>query len=242
VSGEDEDVIQKVFVEQLGAKYPLVRVDAGDVAKYGIKFYPSVYVLDARGNVVGVPDDRMPNDAQIEKLLESVSFAPKMPEDARYEPLRALWQKADHLKVRDYLDKNLAAPNLDAGMKEVFSAQRAELAKREQAALGRVQALGAGPDYAAAEDALERIETQWKGLPPADAAAKERARFGTDAAIKKELAAARALRKLEAQFDPSKQAQRRKLLDELDKFRKKHEGTHAAKQAEVKIASLTARG
>lgn len=234
-------MIQSVFVDQLGASYPLVRVAKADVAAFGIKFYPSVYVLDPKGNVFSVPEDRMPSDSQIEELLKGVKHGPRMPDEARYDPLRALWQKGDLLKVRDYLDKNLAAPNLDAGMKDVFTSQRAGIDAREQKALARVEALGKGPDFAVAEAALEKLERQWKGLPPADAAAKERARFVADAAIKKELVAGRALQKLLSQFDASKQAQRKKLIEELERFGKKYEGTHAAKKAETKMAGLAAQ-
>ena len=237
MSGEDESKIQDIFVDQLGAKYPIVRVDKKDVAAYGIKFYPSVYVRDASGDVHSVPDDRMPTDEQIEALLKTVSLAP-IPEDSRYEPLRGLWKKGEFLKVRDYLDKNLAAPNLDAAMKDVFTAQREQLTKQTQSAVARVSKLGAGPDYANAEDQLERMEKQWKGMEPAEAAAKERARFGTDAAIKKELAASRALQKLLASHDVSKNAQRKKLGDALQQFRKKYDGTHAASQAEKEITRI----
>jgi hypothetical protein len=238
VSREAEGAIQKVFVDQLGAKYPIVKVAEKDVAPYGLKFFPSVYVLDPDGNVFSVPDDRMPSEQQIEELLKRVTLSPKMPDDPRYDPLRALWKKGEFVKVKEFLDKNLAAPNLDAGMKEVFTQQREQLDKRQTSAMTRVTSLGAGPDYADAEDQLEKIEKQWKGLEPAAAAAKEKARFATDASIKKELAAGRALQKLLGQFDVGKSAQRKKLAEALNAFRKKHEGTHAAKQAEAKMNAL----
>jgi hypothetical protein len=238
VSREAEGAIQKVFVDQLGAKYPIVKVAEKDVAPYGLKFFPSVYVLDPDGNVFSVPDDRMPSEQQIEELLKRVTLSPKMPDDPRYDPLRALWKKGEFVKVKEFLDKNLAAPNLDAGMKEVFTQQREQLDKRQTSAMTRVTSLGAGPDYADAEDQLEKIEKQWKGLEPAAAAAKEKARFATDATIKKELTAGRALQKLLGQFDVGKSAQRKKLAEALNAFRKKHEGTHAAKQAEAKMNAL----
>jgi hypothetical protein len=238
VSREAEGAIQKVFVDQLGAKYPIVKVAEKDVAPYGLKFFPSVYVIDPDGNVFSVPDDRMPSEQQIEELLKRVTLSPKMPDDPRYDPLRALWKKGEFVKVKEFLDKNLAAPNLDAGMKEVFTQQREQLDKRQTSAMTRVTSLGAGPDYADAEDQLEKIEKQWKGLEPAAAAAKEKARFATDATIKKELTAGRALQKLLGQFDVGKSAQRKKLAEALNAFRKKHEGTHAAKQAEAKMNAL----
>jgi hypothetical protein len=238
VSREAEGAIQKVFVDQLGAKYPIVKVAEKDVAPYGLKFFPSVYVIDPDGNVFSVPDDRMPSEQQIEELLKRVTLSPKMPDDPRYDPLRALWKKGEFVKVKEFLDKNLAAPNLDAGMKEVFTQQREQLGKRQTSAMTRVTSLGAGPDYADAEDQLEKIEKQWKGLEPAAAAAKEKARFATDATIKKELTAGRALQKLLGQFDVGKSAQRKKLAEALQAFRKKYEGTHAAKQAEAKMNAL----
>jgi hypothetical protein len=238
VSREDEGAIQKVFVDELGAKYPIVKIKPGDSSPYGITGYPSVYVLSPDGTVFSTPAEHLPSDGQIEELLKTVSLAPKMPDDKQYDPLRALWKKGEFLKVRDYLDKTLAAPNLEAGAKEVFTAQRAEFDKRLAAANARVTSLGQGPDYADAEDKLGKIEKQWKGLEPATAAAAEKARFLADAAIKKELTAGRALQKVVAAHDISKVAQRKKLGDALMAFSKKYEGTYAGKQATEQITRL----
>ena len=65
MSGEDEKKVQEVFIDNLGAKYPYVTVDKNALAGYGIRFYPSVYCIDAEGNVHSVPDDRMPSEAVI---------------------------------------------------------------------------------------------------------------------------------------------------------------------------------
>lgn len=241
MSGEDEGTIQKVFIDQLGAKYPIVKIKAGDKEPYGIKGYPTAYLIDPDGNVVSSAH-ALPSEQELEPLLERATLAPKMPADARYDPLRGLWKKREFVKLRDYLDKNLAAPNLDAAMKEVFTSQRAELDKRQQSAVKRIESLGAGPDYAASEDQLEILEKQWKGLEPATLAAQQRARFGADAAIKKELAAGRALQKLLASFDMSKSSTKKKLVPELEKFAKKHDGTHAGKQAAAKLAALNGDG
>lgn len=238
MSREDESAIQKVFVDQLGAKYPIVKIDPGDSAPYGITAYPSVYVIAPDGTVYSTPAESMPDDGQLEELLKTVSLTPKMPDDARFDPLRALWKKAEYAKVRDYLDKNLAAPNLDAAMKDVFTAQREHLQQRIDAAVARAGKLGEGPDYAFSEVQLDKMSKQWKSMVPADAAAKELARFGTDPTVKKELAAGRALQKLFASYDQSKVAQRKKLIEALPQFRKKYEGTWAAGQAEKEMTRL----
>jgi hypothetical protein len=241
VSGEEESKIQDVFVTQLGAKYPLVQVDKQSIAPYGIRFYPSVYVIDPDGNVFSVPDDRMPSEATIESLLARVSLSPKMPADKQYDPLRALWKKGEYAKVRDFLDKSLAAPGIDPATKTVYEEQRADLDKKAVAAEKRVGTLGAGPDFAGAQDQLERMEKQWRGMPPAAAAQKELQRFAADPAIKKELQAGKALQKVMGQFDSSRVAQRKKLIEALEQFAKKYDGTEAGKQAVADIARLKER-
>jgi hypothetical protein len=241
VSREAEGAIEDVFVNKLGAKYPLVKVDEKSVAPYGISFFPSVYVIDPDGNVFSVPDDRMPSEATIESLLARVSLSPKMPADKAYDPLRALWKKAEFLKVRDFLDKSLAAPGLADPAKAVYDEQRAHLDKKAEAAEKRIAALGAGPDFAASQEQLERIEKQWRGMAPATAAQKELQRFAADPAIKKELSAGKALQKLRSQFDPSRVAQRKKLAEALMAFAKKNPDTEAAKQAEAEAARLNGK-
>lgn len=232
MSDENESLIEKTFVTELGAKYPFVKAK-GVNEQYGIQFFPSVFCIDANGVVFSVPDDRMPSEAQIEELLQSVSLAPKLPEDSRYDPLRSLWEKHDYDKLRDYLDKLLAQPNLDEEMRGVYDGQRKELQKRADAQVAKVERLGGGPDYFAAEEQLEKLKKTWKGFPAADAAEAQLKRFGSDSAIKKEIAAGKALQKALRSFDPGKSSsQAKKLVAELEKIAKKYEGTHAAKQAD----------
>lgn len=231
-------MIEDTFIKKCGAKYPWVKAKGGVNEKYGIKFFPSVYCIDANGVVHSVPDDRMPDEGAIEELLKSASLAPKMPADSRYDALRAMWEKSDFVKIRDYLDKMLAQPNLDAAMREVFEQQKAALTKKAEAQLQRVETLGKGPDFTAAEDQLKRIEKAWKAFPAGDAAKKELERFGADAAIKKELAADKALQKLLGGYDLGKPKDVKKLLPELEKFAKKFEGTYAATQANAQRGKL----
>ena len=86
MSDEDEGKIEETFITKLGAKYPFVK-SKGVNELFGIKFFPSVYCIDPSGVVHSVPDDRMPSESAIEDLLKSVTLAPKLPEDSRYDPL-----------------------------------------------------------------------------------------------------------------------------------------------------------
>lgn len=231
MSDEQEDLIEKTFVQELGAKYPMVKIDGKATREYGIEFYPSVYCIDANGQVHSVPKDRMPDEATIEKLLDGVTMAPKMPEDSRYDAVRQLWSKRQYKKLDDHLGKMLQQENLDADMREVYTAQHKAFGELRDKQVALVARLGNGPDYHAALDQLERIEREWSGLPPAEAAAEQVKRFKSDATIKKELAAGKALDKIVSSFDPSKVSQARKLKEELGKFVKRYEGTHAAEKA-----------
>lgn len=105
----------------------------------------------------------------------------------------------------------------------------------------RVAELGKGPDYGAAAASLEKIAKAWKGLPPAEAAEKELARFAKEPAITRELAAQKALDGLLEKFDATKSSQRRKLADELLKLTKKYSGTQAADKASTLRTSLLTR-
>jgi len=230
VSDEDEKKIEDTFITQLGAKFPFVKAK-GSSQKYGIKFFPSVFCIAPSGEVFSVADDRMPSEAQIEELLQRVSLAPKLPEGPAYEPIKAMWEKRDYAKLRDFLGKQLAAPNLDAEVRSVLEAQQAELEKRSAAAVERAEKLSRGPDYLAASEQLAKLEKEWKGFPPAAAARRELDHFQGDAAIKKEIAAGKALQKLQATHDVGKRSGVKALQEELPKFQKKYEGTHAAGQA-----------
>ena len=130
MSDEQEGKIEATFIDGLGAKYPMAKIKKGDTQAYGIRFYPSVYCIAPDGKVHSVPEDRMPSEAVIEKLLEDVSLAPKLPDDSRYGPVRKMWEKREYSKLDAYLGRMLQVDKLDADMREVFVEQQALLTKK----------------------------------------------------------------------------------------------------------------
>lgn len=235
MSDEQEDKIEKTFISGLGAKYPMAKIKKSDTQSYGVRFYPSIYCIAPDGKVHSVPADRMPSVATIEKLLEDVSLAPKLPDDQRYGPVRKMWEKRDYARLDAYLTRMLQADKLDAEMREVFTDQQAQLAKKASKQAARVAALGGGPDYLASRASLELIKKEWKGFAASSQAAAELKRFSRDSQIKKEIAASKSLAKLEGKYDPTRIAQARKLREALRKFADKHEGTYAGDQARKKL-------
>lgn len=232
MSDENPDLIEKTFVNELGAKFPFVSAK-GVNEKYGISFFPSIYVIAPDGTVLTVPEDRMPGESFIEEHLAKVSLMPKLPDDTRFDALRSLWKSKEHKKLGDYLTKMLQQPGLDAELRTVYEGQQKELEKRQERATARVASLGQGPDFFAAERQLEQMTKEWAGLPPAAAAKAELDRFAKDETVRDEIAASKALEKLVGKYDPTKLAQKRKLGEELAKFAetKKYAGTEAAKKA-----------
>ncbi len=240
VCDEPEAKIQDEFIRGLGASYPWIK--SNDFRqKYGVKFLPSAYCIDANGIVHSLADWWVPDETTIEELLQALPLPPKLPADKRYDLLRGHWQKAEFVKLREQMDKMLALPNLDAAAREVLAAQKAAVDQKQEAQLARTGQLVAGPDYAAATSELERIEKSWPGLPPAAAARKEIDRFAADAKIQQEAAASRALQKLMMGVDTSKFPALRKVLVDLDKFRRKYADTWAGKQADAQHTRLCAR-
>ena len=238
MSDEPEKLIQDIFIDKCGAKYPIVKGEGKVNSLYGISAFPSVFCIAPDGAVHSLPDEHVPSEAKIEELLKQVSLVPKLPDDPRYVPVRTMWEKRQFEKLAQYLDKALADEKTEAAVREVLQGQRDELQKRADRAVERVATLAQGPDFCASTDKLEALSKQWDGFAAAEKAKAELARFKADALIKKEVAAGRALAKINEQFDPSNPNQARKLRDALEKFAKKHDGTFAAKQAAQQAAKL----
>ncbi len=235
-----EATIQEQFVKGLGAIYPWIKSN-DFYKKFGIKFLPSAFCIDGYGNVQSLADWWVPDEAAIEELLQTLPLPPKLPADKRYDPLRMHWQKGEYGKLCEGIAKMLTLPNVDAATREALAAQQAALDTRREAQLARVAELGAGPDYTAATGELERMEKAWLALPPAAAARKELDRFAADDKIKLEVAAGVALQKLMAPVDTSKIPALRKVIVDLDKFRKKYVGTWAGKRADFHHTRLCSR-
>lgn len=228
MSGESEGKIQSTFIDQLGAKYPFVRIKQAAKQAYGIRAYPSYRVIAPDGTL---HSERSPSDAVIEELLKDVSLPPVIPDESRYAPLAKMWEKKQYAKMRTYLGKMLGQDKLDQDMRTVFEAQQAELDKRAKRKQERVQKLGQGPDYYAAKAKLQKLQEEWAGFAAADDAKAVLASFSKDAAIKKEMAAGKSLEKLLKKYDPNKISQRRKLKAALEKFADKYGGLHAGQKA-----------
>jgi len=232
VSGESENTIEDKFVNGLGARYPLAKIKATAKTAYGIRAYPSYRLIAPDGTV---HSHGKPDHATIERLLEDVTLAPKMPDEPRYAPVRQMWEKKQHKKLRDFLSKMVQQPKLDEQMREVYQQQLDELESRATRAAARVGKLADGPDYLRAKTTLETLQKDWRGFDVEKAAAAELKRFSKDATIKKEIAASKSLAKLRKKYPATTISKVKKLREALRKFADKHEGTYAGEQARKQL-------
>jgi hypothetical protein len=235
VSDESKELLE-TFVKEKGVTYPVVQApDAMDA--FSATAYPTYFLIGADGKIVA---NDHPSEEQIVAALKHVRFGLDLPSGStKLKPLSKAWGDGKRAEVA----KQLAALAADASLSAEETALVADTKARFDRELADVAAeisqLGAGPDYLNAQERLETIRKDFAGLDAATKADAELKRFQSDAAIKKELSAAKALKLLRARFDPSRTQDRRKLLEGLRDFAKKHKGTHAATMAEKAIVDLS---
>ncbi len=238
VSDETEEKLAE-YVQAKDVRFTIVRAP-GAMQKFGGKFYPSFFTVGPRGEILTVPEQRIPAESVIEDALRDVVTLPDLPEDSRYSALRKIYKKSQWKKVDDYFQRMLANDNLDAEMRTVLEHENEAFQRKIQSQSARVETLAEGPDFYAAKTRLDLTVKEYKGLPPGTEATAVLKRFGKDPAIKKEISAGRDLAKLLKRYDASKFSGRKKLAEALQKFRKnkKYKGTVAASQAMKRVAGL----
>ncbi|HEX5052793.1 MAG TPA: redoxin domain-containing protein [Planctomycetota bacterium] len=240
VSSEPEATIEQQFVTGMGAIYPWIK--SNDFReKYKVEYLPCCFCFDAYGNVYSLPDWWVPDEATIEELLQALPLPPELPADRIYDTMRVMWARSEFDKLHQLIEKRLATPKLDEPVREVLEGQKTALAEREARWLERVGQIGARADYASAASELDHIVKSWGDLPPGASAKKELERFAADPKIKVEVDAGRALQKLMDGVDTSRIPALRKVINDLDKFRRKYKGTWAGTTADFHHTRLCAR-
>ncbi|HEU4418028.1 MAG TPA: hypothetical protein VFT55_03765 [Planctomycetota bacterium] len=240
MSDEPIGTIEKDILRAWSVTYPFVK--GNDVVKkYRVRFIPCTYSIDSNGEVASVPDGWLPDELVIDEMLHDIWKPAPLPDLKVYDPIRTLWKKHEFAQLRAGIDKILALPDQPAEVKETLGVLSKALDKKQEEQLARVAELGKGPDFYGCTMQLERIERAWKPLTPAVEARKHLDRFAGDEKIKKEVAVGRLLAKVMTEVDTSKPAVLRALTEELNQFRKKHDGTFAGQVALREFTRLAGR-
>jgi len=239
ISAEPASKIQSIVVEDKGATY-WMGSDPGreTFAQFadGRVGIPHAYLVDAAGKVVG---EGVPNEAQIEKLLEQ-AFDPALDRELhgmlksaarQYEKgdVGKAWAKAARYVEHD--DRTVVA---DAKyLREQCEAYAAWKKKMAEDAI-------ASKDYATAIGDLETLEDDFDGMEAATWAEETLKKLESDDQVKTELKAQKAYAKAVAK-ERKAGRDKRKLRPAIIGYKrvvKKYPNTHAAAMAEKALNRL----
>jgi len=175
------------FVENQGAKHPIV-IEEGDSAQtFDIKGYPTAYLIGANGKIIA----QNPNESQIEEALKSVRLRPELPKALKiFEP--AL-KKDKYAEVRGKVVKLLAGTTLAEEDRAVADELVKWIDGLADGSLETAKTAGDKGDWAAAAQALKDAAKTFKGMPQALAADTQLKALLADKSKKDEVTAAERL-------------------------------------------------
>ena len=75
LTNEGRDLVD-TFVENTGAKHPIVIEEGDSGEKFDIKGYPTAFLISPKGKLI---TQGRPTDAQIEEALKDARLAPELP-------------------------------------------------------------------------------------------------------------------------------------------------------------------
>jgi len=227
------------FLEKQEVAFPIVSApDAG--SKYGVKGYPTYYLVSAKGEVLAGPQHGKFNDGQIEKALKDVMLFPDVPNKGPFKAIKKQWKKRKFVEVSRALTKVLQDETASDEDRTAAESIKKILDAKIEDALTTVKKAKDGPDYYATEKRLKQISKDFKGMPVEAEAKAVLDDFKKDAKIKKEISASKKLASLRKRYKTSKKSDRKKLVAALASFTRKNGGTYAGDKADKLLESLKA--
>ena len=236
VSSESASQLEP-FVEKFQTQYPVVGSTRG-ASRYGVRAYPTYYLVSASGRILAGPTHRKFSADQLESALRSVVQFPAVADTSRLAGLSKACVKADVVGVARALPALEQREDLTEAEATSVSGVRAALTRIIKFTSEEIQELGEGPNYYASKLRLTEISKVFKGLPIAADAKEQLDRFKSDDAIKVELSAMQRLMAIRKKFNPAKFSDRRKMKKALIKLEGKISGTYAESRARELIQTL----
>lgn len=184
VTNEPESLVER-HAEKVGMKFPIALISGSDVDRaYGLRGFPTSYLVDARGRIAWSGHPGMLQDTTIERLLErSTHVAPLGEKD---------YSKIDKLLAAGELgkaDRELARELEGAPQDERLLAARARIAAVATALLEDAAAAAGEGEYGFAVELYTQAEDQLDGLEAAETAAARREAIEDDPEAADELKA-----------------------------------------------------
>ena len=182
-------------VQKKKMKFPVASgVGAEFMQQYGVRGFPSSFLVDANGFVVWSGHPGAFDEAMLEPLLANVQVAPELPE--ANQDIAALFESRSYGKAWAALEKALAKSPEDAKLKAAAEG----LTKGVESKLAAAKDAVAAGQFGAAQSIYLDLTKAYAGVPGAEAAKPALDALKKDPAAKNELAAADKLAEAVAQF------------------------------------------
>jgi hypothetical protein len=236
VSNESEGKLEG-YLDKHEVAFPIVSAPAAS-SKYGVKGYPTYYLVSAKGDVIAGPQHGKFSDKQIEEALKDVMLFPDVPNKGVFKSIKKLWKKRKFVEVSRELTKVLQDENASDADRAAAESIKEVLDTRIEGALETDKKAPDGPDYLATETRLKQIVKDFKGMPVEAEAKAILGEFKKDAKIKNEISASKKLASIRKKYKTSKKSDRKKLRAALASFVKKNGSTYAGGKADRLLESL----
>ena len=228
---QDRSAVDK-FIEETGAKHPIVIEDGDSMRTYGATGWPTSFLIDPGGRIVH--RDNVIPDSKITELLESVKILPDIPKS-----LKAVGKALDKEKFGDALKK--VTKEIEKGKLEDADKTAAEGIAAwiqwyaESNLEGAAKDSEKGKHYAAWR-LYEDVADWFKGTAEGERAAKLAKEMLADDAKKDEIKAGDKLAKIKLKIRDMSPKKAIKALQPMTG--KKYKDTTAGKEAAALIAQL----
>ena len=227
VTNEPRGLVDK-FVEQTGAKFPIV-IESGDSGtNFAIKGYPSSFVIGPDGKIAGNTFD----PALIETLIPKQRIMPALPE--KFASVAKLLEKNKLAEARKSLE-TLATGKVTDEEKQAAADVIQWIDEGGPKGLESAAADEKAGDIAGAAEAYAGLAADYAGLEPAVKAAEALKALLADPAKKKEVDGAKALAKAQ---DDARGERPKKAIPFFKSVVSKFKDTKAGQKAAEILAEL----
>lgn len=225
VTNEGKGLVDK-FVSDTGAKHPIVIEDGDSAGVYGIRGFPSSFLIDADGKIAWNGHPASVKEDLIERLLENVRLLPELPKGL--SSVQKSMEKGDFASARKSLESSLEGGRLSDEERTAAEEAVAWIDARAGSLMASAEADGQRGDWFAVVQTLERVVESFKGLEPAEKAKEQLAEIRKDKDKRREIDAGEVYEKTRQKARSMKPEQAAQMFRMLAK---KYDGTKAAEKA-----------
>jgi hypothetical protein len=193
VSNEPKKLVTET-VQKTERKYAIAIVKGEKTDTfYGVKGFPSAYLLDTRGRVVWAGHPGALEEKTISDALAKAAVVGTLPD--AYKDINKLIEKRDLGKAWDAAGKALASKAGDKDLEKLRTEVEAALKKR----MDQAKAAATAQDFGEAVDLYEEVMADFEGMPGATEAKAPHDAIVADPNAKDDLAAAAQMKRADAE-------------------------------------------